>query len=116
VTSDAATTADAGPALAVVRRRALGVALLAALPLLVGLVLDPRRALQSWHVAAVFWVCVAGGCLVLMLLGHLTGGAWARAPRRLHEAAATSWPWLALALAPTLLATPTCCTAAARSG
>jgi hypothetical protein len=46
---------------------------------------------------------LAVGCLGLALLSQLTGGLWGLVPRRLHEAAARTLPWLGLFFVPVLI-------------
>lgn len=87
-----------------VHRRALVAGVAGAVLAALGALLDASRALQSWHLAFVFWASVSGGCLALALLNHLTGGAWGTVPRRVHEAAASTWPLLLLVAVPTLAA------------
>ena len=42
----------------------------------VGWVTSPDRFFQAYLVGFLFWSGVALGCLVLVMLQHLTGGRW----------------------------------------
>jgi hypothetical protein len=83
-----------------VQRRALwaGGAGIAACAL--GFFLDRPAFFRAWLVGWVFWLSVALGCLALMLLHHLTRGAWGLVARRVLEAASRTLPLLALLFLP----------------
>jgi hypothetical protein len=91
------------PALARLERAALlagGVFLLATAA---GLALDRAQVFRSWLFAFLFWMGFPVGCLGLAMLNQLTGGLWGAVPRRLHEAAARTVPYMAVAFVPVLL-------------
>ena len=69
----------------------------------VGAAVDRTRLLQSWLVAWVYCFGIPAGCLALLMLHHVTKGAWGVVIRRLLEAAALSLPLLALLGLPVLL-------------
>ena len=77
-----------------------GVFLLATLA---GLALDREQFFRSWLFAFLFWLGFGVGSLGLALLNQLTGGLWGAVPRRFHEAAARTIPYMALAFLPVLL-------------
>jgi hypothetical protein len=89
---------------AVGRYRGLALMVGAAL-LLVGLVLafllgGVVQVFRSWLVGFVFCTGLAVGSLAWLMLGHMSGGAWALASRRLFEAAASTIPLVALMFLP----------------
>jgi hypothetical protein len=90
-------------ALGRMERRGLVVGAVFLLALAAGLVLDRAQFLRSYLFAFVFWLGIAVGCLGLAMLNQLTGGLWGVVPRRLHEAAASTIPFLGLAFVPVLL-------------
>ncbi len=94
-------------ALSRVERRTLGVAGVFLLATALGLVFDRGQFLRSWLLAFLFWLGLAVGSLGLALLNRLTGGLWGVVPRRLHEAAARTIPFLSLAVLPLLLGAAT---------
>ena len=105
----AAAPAPAPPprdALARLSRRALVVGLVATLAAWLGTLVDPDQVLRAWLVAVVLATGVAAGCLALVLLHLLTGGAWGRVVRRPLEAAAGTLPLLALLFVPLLAGLP----------
>lgn len=57
---------------------------------------------RSYLVAFMFWLAVALGSLAILMLQHLTGGAWGLVIRRHLEAATRTMPMLTLAFVPIL--------------
>jgi len=90
-------------ALGRLERRGLVVGAVFMLALAVGLVLDRAQFFRSYLFAFVFWLGIAVGCLGLAMLNQLTGGLWGIVPRRLHEAAARTIPFMGLAFVPVVL-------------
>jgi len=68
-----------------------------------GFALDRPQLLRSWLLAFLFWLGVGVGSLGLAMLNRLTGGLWGAVPRRFHEAAARTLPYMAVAFLPILL-------------
>ncbi|MGE3541218.1 MAG: hypothetical protein AB7N91_27770 [Candidatus Tectimicrobiota bacterium] len=62
----------------------------------------PGQFFRSYLLAWLFWVGLSLGCLSLIMLHHLTGGAWGALLLRLLEAGARLLPCLALAGLPLL--------------
>ncbi len=86
-----------------VQRIAIGVGAAALLVCaLVGFA-DPTQLLRSYLVAYLFWVGGALGCLALLMIQHVTGGAWGVAIRRLLESGARTLPVMALLFVPIAL-------------
>jgi hypothetical protein len=59
--------------------------------------------LRSYLLGYVFWVGIALGCLAIVMLQHLTGGAWGFVVRRLLESASATLPLMAVLFLPLLL-------------
>lgn len=72
-----------------------------------GFAIDRGQLLRSWLFALLFWLGIAVGSLGLAMLNQLTGGLWGAVPRRLHEAAARTVPYLAILFVPVLLGAAT---------
>jgi hypothetical protein len=66
----------------------------------------PRQFLLSYLTAWTFWLGVPLGCLVVLMVQHLSGGAWGLLLRRTLEAAARTLPLLALLCVPILVGIP----------
>jgi len=68
-----------------------------------GWLLDPTQFYRSYLVSWVFWLSVAAGCLAILMLQHLSRGAWGLMTRRVLEAAARTLPFLAILFIPIVL-------------
>jgi len=101
MTSEA--TASVPAALARLERRGLVVGAVFLLALAAGLALDRAQFLRSYLFAIVFWLGIAVGCVGLAMLNQLTGGLWGIVPRRLHEAAGRTIPFVGIGFVPVLL-------------
>jgi hypothetical protein len=58
------------------------------------------QLLRSYLVAYIFWVGGALGCLAILMIHHVTGGAWGVAIRRLLESGARTLPVMAFLFLP----------------
>jgi hypothetical protein len=61
---------------------------------------DPSQFFPSYLLAFVYWLGIALGALALLMLQHLTGGAWGVMIRRPLEAATRTLPLMALLFVP----------------
>jgi len=52
----------------------------------------PDRFWESYLIAYIFWIGITLGSLAILMVQHLTGGAWTMASRRLFEAATRNLP------------------------
>lgn len=68
-----------------------------------GFAMDRGQFLRSWLFGLLFWLGIAVGSLGLAMLNQLTGGLWGAVPRRFHEAAARTVPYLGVLFVPLLL-------------
>ncbi|MGD8394265.1 MAG: hypothetical protein PVF43_02190 [Candidatus Eiseniibacteriota bacterium] len=85
------------------RRPAFGIGLAGAVLLVVGVLVDPTQFFRSYLLGVLLWLGVAVGSLGLVMLHHLTGGAWGLAVRRVLEASVGTIPAVALLFVPLLL-------------
>lgn len=67
---------------------------------------DSGQLLRAYLVAFLFWAGMALGSLGLLMLHHLTGGAWGMVTRRILESATRTLPLVAVLLLPVLLNLP----------
>jgi hypothetical protein len=67
-----------------------------------GLVFFPRQFFRSYLFAYLFWMSVGLGCLPLLMLYHLVGGAWGYSIRRLLESGTRTTLTLAVLFIPVL--------------
>lgn len=85
---------------------ALGIGgILSIVILAVALIFPDQReqALRSWLLGFIFWCGISVGCLGLLILQYLTGGAWGVVSRRIFEAGSRSIPIVAILFLPILL-------------
>ena len=93
---------DLGPRAEQLRRGALVVGGAGLVACGVGAFLTPADFFRAYLVGYLLWVGVALGSLPLMMLHHLSGGAWGLAIRRLLEGASRTLPVLAILFVPLL--------------
>ena len=77
------------------RRRRSGAACL-------GAIFSRQQFFQSYLFAYVFWLGIALGCLGIVMLHNLSGGAWGIVIRRLLECGMKTLPLMALLFLPLL--------------
>jgi len=82
------------------RNVAFAVGLVFALVLLLGAVLSPGRFFHGYLVGFIFWTGITVGSLALLMLQHLTGGAWGLVIRRVLEASTRTFPLMLLLFIP----------------
>lgn len=82
------------------RTIALGAGGIATIAWAVGLYFNPEQALLSWLLGFIFWGGIGIGSLGLLILGYLTGGAWAVVVRRTLEAGTRTLPVIILLFIP----------------
>ncbi len=79
---------------------ALGIGSVCLLLCLLGWFIAPRQFFISYLCAELVWVGVALGCMAFLMIHYLTGGTWGWPIRRFFEAAANTFPVLALLFVP----------------
>lgn len=82
------------------RTLALGVGGIALIVWAVGLYFNPEQGLRSWLLGYIFWGGIAFGCLGILMLQYLTGGAWGVVIRRILEAGTRTLPIVILMFVP----------------
>jgi hypothetical protein len=87
-------------------RPAAVVAVIGLVLCVVGFVVDPAQFFRSYLFAYLFWLSIALGSLGVLMVHHLTGGAWGFVIRRLLEGAAMTIPLMALLFVPLLFGLP----------
>jgi hypothetical protein len=82
------------------RNIAFAVGLLFTLALVLGAVLSPGHFFHGYLVGFIFWTGITVGSLALLMLQHLTGGAWGLVIRRVLEASTRTLPLMLLLFIP----------------
>jgi hypothetical protein len=93
---------QASTALDGLQRAALGGAVLGVVGLVVGFVTGPEQAMRSYLIGYLYWLGIALGGLGLMMVHHMSGGAWGLVIRRPLESAAATLPAMAALFLPIL--------------
>lgn len=92
--------------LAAWRTRFLAAGVLALAASLIGAFFTPDSFFRAWLWSYTFFAGITAGCLALLMLQFLTGGAWGVVIRRICEAAARTLPLLVLLFLPIALGIP----------
>ena len=98
--ADLSRTFNAPPALDRWRSTALVVGAAGVVLCALGAFVNPSGFFRAYLVGYMFWTGVSVGSLALMMLHHLTGGAWGLVLRRLWEAATRTLPLMFVLFAP----------------
>jgi hypothetical protein len=90
------------PEITRVRTLALAVGALFFALLIFGLIVDRAQFFHAYLVGFIFWIGISVGSLALLMLQHLTGGAWGLIIRRVLEAATRTLPLMLILFIPVL--------------
>jgi hypothetical protein len=82
------------------QRRSLGIGIVALAVCAVGAVGDPGQFFRAYLAAYVFYLGIGLGSMAVLMIYHLTGGAWGLLIRRPLEAAMRTLPLLAVLFVP----------------
>src|SRR5512134_969994 len=80
------------PQVDTIRHRATIVAGVGVVAMIAAAILDAPQFYRSYLAAFIFWTSLSLGCLGLLMVHHLSGGAWGLVIRRLLEAGAKTLP------------------------
>lgn len=86
-----------------VRNIALVVGVVSSALLIVGALLSRPQFFHGYLVGFIFWIGITVGSLALLMLQHLTGGAWGLVIRRVLEASTRTLPLMVLLFVPVVL-------------
>src|SRR5258706_10048161 len=91
------------PELARVRNRALLVGVVFTALMVIGALTDRAQFFRAYLVGFIFWAGITLGSLALLMLQHLTGGAWGVVIRRVLEASTRTLPLILLLFIPVVV-------------
>jgi hypothetical protein len=86
-----------------VRNLALGIGGVFTLLMIVGALFDRAHFFHGYLVGFIFWIGITIGSLALLMLQHLTGGAWGLVIRRVLEASTRTLPLMVLLFVPIII-------------
>ena len=81
--------------LARVHKRTMPIAGVAVLLSVIGALLWPQVFFRAFLVGFLFWIGITLGCMVLLMIQHLSGGQWGFMMRRIMESAMNTLPLMA---------------------
>ena len=67
---------------------------------IVGAFFSPEQFFRAYLLAYVFWISIALGCLAIVMIYHLSGGAWGVVIRRMLESATRTLPLMIVLFVP----------------
>jgi hypothetical protein len=82
------------------QRRSLAIGAIVSLACVLGALLSPAQFFRAYLTAYLFYLGIALGSMVLLMIYHLVGGAWGFLLRRILEAAMRTLPLLAALFVP----------------
>ena len=85
-----------------VRARALQVGIAGLVVCAIGFVVARDHFFRAWLIGFLLWLGIALGSMALMMIQHLSGGAWG-VFRRIFEAASRTMPLMAVLFIPVLV-------------
>lgn len=88
------------------RNAAAFLGLLGLLACVAGWVMEPAQFYRSYLVGYFFWFGISLGSLALLMVQHLSGGAWGMVIRRLLEAGSRTLPYMLVLFIPILFGLP----------
>jgi hypothetical protein len=83
-----------------VSMRALIIGVIFTVVLIVGAFIDRKQFFHAYLVGFILWIGITLGSLALLMLQHLTGGAWGLVIRRVLEAATRTLPLMIILFVP----------------
>ncbi|MGA9767637.1 MAG: hypothetical protein WBV94_01250 [Blastocatellia bacterium] len=72
----------------------------------IGAIFNAPQFFRSYLLAFIFWIGIVLGCFAILMLQHMSGGAWGIVIRRVLEAATRTFPILAALFVPVVLGIP----------
>ena len=94
---------DPPPELETVQRGCLLIGIGGMVVCIIGLFFSPAQFFRSYLLGYVFWIGIALGCLAIVMVHHLSGGAWGLVIRRLLESGTRTLPLMFLLFIPIAL-------------
>ncbi len=96
----------APPVVQTIQQRSLAVGVIFAVMSIIGLLIRSGEFFPAYLLGFMAWLGVTLGCLAILMLQHMTGGAWGLVIRRILEAGTRTLPLMALLFIPLLFGMP----------
>ena len=96
----------APPVAQTIQQRSLIVGVTLAVVSIIGVIIKPDEFFPAYLLGFMAWLGVTLGCMAILMLQHMTGGAWGMVIRRLLEAGTRTLPLMVLLFIPILFGLP----------
>src|SRR5271157_2869593 len=96
----------APPVAQTIQQRSLVIGVIGAVASVAGAFLAPDSFYSAYLTSFMFWLGLSLGCMAILMLYHLVGGAWGTVIRRILEAGMMTLPLMAVLFLPMLLNLP----------
>src|SRR5271166_659678 len=108
MTTATMTTSDlmAPPVAQTIQQRSLVIGAIAAIASVAGAFLAPDSFYSAYLIGFMFWLGLSLGCMAILMLHHLVGGAWSIVIRRVLESGMMTLPLMFVLFIPILLNLP----------
>ena len=97
----------APPVAQTMQQRSLVIGVIAAIASVAGVFLAPGSFYSAYLIGFMFWLGLSLGCMAILMLYHLVGGAWGTVIRRILESGMMTLPLMFVLFIPILLNLPT---------
>src|SRR5260370_4865969 len=96
----------APPVAQTMQQRSLVIGVIAAIASVAGAYLAPGSFYSAYLIGFMFWLGLSLGCMAILMLHHLVGGAWSIVIRRILESGMMTLPLMFVLFIPLLLHLP----------
>jgi hypothetical protein len=96
----------APPVAQIMQQRSLVIGVIAAVTSIAGAYLAPGSFYSAYLIGFMFWLGLSLGCMAILMLYHLVGGAWGTVIRRILESGMMTLPLMFVLFIPILLNLP----------
>src|ERR1035441_6185259 len=96
----------APPVAQTMQQRSLVIGVIAAIASVAGAYLAPGSFYSAYLIGFMFWLGLSLGCMAILMLYHLVGGAWGTVIRRILESGMMTLPLMFVLFIPILLNLP----------
>ena len=96
----------APPVAQTMQQRSLAIGVIAAIASVAGAFLAPDSFYSAYLTGFMFWLGLSLGCMAILMLYHLVGGAWGTVIRRILESGMMTLPLMFVLFIPILLNLP----------
>jgi hypothetical protein len=96
----------APPVAQTIQQRSLVIGVIGAIASVAGAFLAPESFYSAYLTGFMFWLGLSLGCMAILMLYHLVGGAWGTVIRRILESGMMTLPLMAVLFIPILLNLP----------